>query len=297
MAARTGVARKVLLRYWRVRVFVRFDRVDSVAIGTDRGEVVTVSDRLAVNADVEGVLNIGMALTARCRHAGFVDGRLRIVCRKNGMRAVAIGANRCLHRTAFDGAPVHALLIGEEHLRAYAIRLHQKLLPVAAAAGGRDMCVIDRRIGVPPGQNRVSVSVTVQAVRTRKPYPCDLCMHAVRVRIGCIGVARGAKNFLRRRFVREALHVLVAIDASQFHRAVDGVLKLLSIYEQRDWLSIHIFAQRCVTVTGEAVLIFQLVLGANGEGRAQQIESQRTEQDSAGNFHAYEETPAAFESP
>jgi hypothetical protein len=35
------------------------------------------------------------------------------------------------------------------------------------------------------------------------------------------------------------------------------------------------------------------VLGASGEGRAQQKECERTEQDSAGNFHAIEETPAA----
>jgi hypothetical protein len=39
------------------------------------------------------------------------------------------------------------------------------------------------------------------------------------------------------------------------------------------------------------------VLGTNGEGRAQQKERKRTEQDPAGNFHAYEETPDAFGSP
>jgi hypothetical protein len=32
------------------------------------------------------------------------------------------------------------------------------------------------------------------------------------------------------------------------------------------------------------------VLGASGEGRAQQKDRKRTEQDSAGNFHGYEET-------
>ena len=43
-------------------------------------------------------------------------------------------------------------------------------------------------------------------------------------------------------------------------------------------------------MAAEAVFIFQFVLGASGEGRAQQKENARREQDSAGNFHAYEET-------
>ena len=45
-------------------------------------------------------------------------------------------------------------------------------------------------------------------------------------------------------------------------------------------------------MAGEAIFVFQLVLGANGEERAEQKEDKRTEQYSAGNFHAYEETPA-----
>lgn len=43
-------------------------------------------------------------------------------------------------------------------------------------------------------------------------------------------------------------------------------------------------------MAGETVFIFQLVLGASGEGRAQQKECERTEQDSAGNFHGDQET-------
>ena len=85
--------------------------MDPVAVGTDRRKVVAPSDRLAVNADVERVLNVGVALAARRRHAGFVDGRLRIAGGKDCMRPVAIGAHRSLQRTAFDGAPMHTLLI------------------------------------------------------------------------------------------------------------------------------------------------------------------------------------------
>ena len=111
MATRTGIARNVLLRHRRIGVFVRLNRVNPVAVGTDRRKVVAPSDRLAVNADVERALNVGVALTARRRHAGFVDGRLRVAGRKDGMRSVAIGADRRLQRTAFDGAPMHTLLI------------------------------------------------------------------------------------------------------------------------------------------------------------------------------------------
>jgi hypothetical protein len=50
-------------------------------------------------------------------------------------------------------------------------------------------------------------------------------------------------------------------------------------------------------VAGEAVLILQLVLGANGKGRAQQKECERTEQGSAGILHVYEETPLVIPLP
>ena len=91
--------------------------------------------------------------------------------------------------------------------------------------------------------------------------------------------------------MREALHVLVAVHACKLHRAVDGVLELLAIHKQRNLLAIHVFGQGVVAVASEAIFVFQLVLGASGEGRAQQKEHERTEQDPAGNFHDYEETP------
>ena len=106
----------------------------------------------------------------------------------------------------------------------------------------------------------------------------------------CISVTTGAKDFLRRRVVGEALYVFVAIDAGQLHRSVDRVLKLFAIDKEGDLLAVDFFVKRRVAMTGEAVFVFQFVLGTNGEGRAQQKESERTEQDSAGNFHGYEET-------
>ena len=72
--------------------------------------------------------------------------------------------------------------------------------------------------------------------------------------------------------------------------AVDGMLELFRVDEERDGLAVHVFGESGVTMTSEAVFIFQLVLGASGEGRAQQKECERTEQDSAGNFHGDQET-------
>ena len=64
-----------------------------------------------------------------------------------------------------------------------------------------------------------------------------------------------------------------------------SLVQLLGVDEERNGLTVHVGGEGGVTMAGEAVFIFQLVLGASGEGRAQQKECERTEQDSAGNFH------------
>ena len=64
------------------------------------------------------------------------------------------------------------------------------------------------------------------------------------------------------------------------------MLQLLRVDEERNGLAVDVSGEGGVTVAGEAVFIFQLVLGASGDCRAQQKERKRTEQDSAGNFHA-----------
>lgn len=204
---------------------------------------------------------------------------------------MAIGADCGFDRAVSDGASMHALLVGDEGLSAHAVRLHQELLPMASAAGGGDMCAIDGRIGVSAGEHIMRVPMTIQAAG-RGLAGDDLRVRAVLARVLGIGVAVGAQDFLRRIFVSEALHVLMAIHAGEFHGAMDGLLQLLAIHVERDRLAVHVGGQRCVGMAGETVFISQFVLGASGEGRAQQKESERTEQYSAGNFHVYEETPA-----
>ena len=150
---------------------------------------------------------------------------------------------------------------------------------------------------MPSSEHRMGISVAVQARCARRSCVIHLRMKAMSICVCRFDVAGFTSDLLGSCFVYKALHVIVAVHAPQFHRAVYGVLKLLAIYEERDQLPIDIFGQRRIAVTGEAILIFQLVLGANGEGRAQQKENRRTEQNPAGNFHAYEETPDAVISP
>lgn len=79
VAASAGVARKILLRDGRVGILVRLNGVDSVTVRADGRKLVPASDRLAVNARVEGVLNVGVALPAGSGDVELVDWRLRIV--------------------------------------------------------------------------------------------------------------------------------------------------------------------------------------------------------------------------
>ena len=81
------------------------------------------------------LLDSRVALAAGRRNIEFVNRRLGVVGGKNLVRAVAIGADRGLLRSLFDGQSMHALLVRDKSLRALAVRLHQELLPVAPAAG------------------------------------------------------------------------------------------------------------------------------------------------------------------
>ena len=78
----------------------------------------------------------------------------------------------------------------------------------------------------------------------------------------------------------------MAVHAGKLHGSVDGVFELFRVDEERHRLAVHIGSEGGVAVATEAIFVFQLVLGASGESRAQQKERKRTEQDSAGNFHA-----------
>ena len=125
-------------------------------------------------------------------------GDLASLAGKNLVRAVAIGADRGLRRPLLRRAPVHAVLVGDEGLRALAIRLHQKLLPVAPAAGERNIGVIHRRFGIAARQHLVRAAMAVFAVgRGHLSGLARLGVHAVRVCLLRVCVALRAGHLLR----------------------------------------------------------------------------------------------------
>jgi len=73
MASRASVPREILFSNRRVGILMRFDGVNPMTVGADRREQVAARNRLPMNASVEGVLNIGVALTAGGGYAEFVD--------------------------------------------------------------------------------------------------------------------------------------------------------------------------------------------------------------------------------
>ena len=128
---------------------------------------------------VEGVGDVGVALAAGGGDVELGDGRLGVVGGENFVRAVAIGADGGLLRAVGDGAAVHAVLVGEEGLRAFAVRLHEKLLPVAAAAGGGNVGVIDGRLGIAGALDLVHVAVAILATGGNLSALVDLGVDAV----------------------------------------------------------------------------------------------------------------------
>jgi len=66
-----------------------------------------------------------------------------------------------------------------------------------------------------------------------------------------IGVTGRASDVLRRRVVRGALYVGMAVDTRK-HAAVDGIFESLGIDVKANWLSVHFVRQRSIAVAGEA---------------------------------------------
>ncbi len=256
-----------------------------MAVSADRGELVAARDGLPVNALHEGVCDVGVALAAGGGNVELGDGRFGVVGGENFVRAVAIGADRGLLRSIGDGAAVHAVLVGEEGLRAFAVRLHEKLLPVAPAAGGGNIGVIDGRLGIARALNLVNVAVAVLATGGNLSALVHFRVDAVLIRLAGIGVALRAADFLRGRLVRQALHILVAIHAGE-HAAVDGMLELALVDEEADRRSVLVRGgERGVGVAGEAVRVLELLRGVCGRGPGKKKENERANEKTSCNVH------------
>src|SRR5581483_3908738 len=79
------------------------------------------------------------------------------------MRAMAVGADRCLVRSVGHGAAVNALLVRQERLRAVAAGFHHELLAVTCATGGGDIGVIHSRFWIAGRQQLMRAAVTIGA--------------------------------------------------------------------------------------------------------------------------------------
>lgn len=155
-------------------------------------------------------------------------------------------------------------------------------------AGNRNIDMSYRRFGVVGSENLMRVAVAILARRRSCAGLSEPGMRALRVVSLRVRVAVRAGDFFRRGLVDEALHVLVAIHAAK-HGAVDGALQLLSVNEEAHLVAICFGGQRLIGMAGETVFVFRLMFGACCEDPAKQ-NNQNRQQDSAGTFHAYEET-------
>jgi len=249
---------------------MRLDRVDSVTVGANRSRPIPTRNCLSVNALREGICYCRMALAAGRWNIEFIDWRTGVAGGKYLVRAMAIGANRSLRRSVFGGVPMDAFLVRDEGLNANSVRLHQKLLPVAPAAGNGNVGVIDRRLGVISGQNLVRASMAILAVGCRSLAGLGrLGMQAAQVSLLSIRVALGAGDLLRRALMDQALDILVAINAGQ-DIAVDRMLQLAWVHIQANLFSIYFRCQSGVGVAGEAILVAELMLGASCTGAEEQ---------------------------
>lgn len=179
------------------------------------------------------------------------------------MSAMAIGANGGLLRAVLNCAAVNAVLVGDERLCALAVRLHKKLLPVAAAAGGGDVGVVDGRLGIARALNLVNVAVAIFATGGNFSALVDFRVHAVRIGLAGIGVALRAAYLLWRGIVDETFYVLVAIHTGE-QAAVNGMLEFVLIDVEADGLAVYFRGQCGIAMAGEAVGVLELLRGGWG---------------------------------
>ena len=186
------------------------------------------------------------------------------------MCAVAISADCCFLRAIFYGQPMHTLQIGDKGLRAFATRLHEKLLPVTAATGDGNIVVIHRRLRVGNGQNLMRATVAILTIRRCLcAWLRGLGMQTVRVCRLLVGMTLSTGHFLGRGFVHCTLHVIVTIHAGE-EIAVSRMLQLARIHIQADLLAVYLCGQGGVRVTGKAVFVLGLLLGVGRAGENEQ---------------------------
>jgi len=143
MAAGAGGLRHILRRYRRVRIGVGLDGVNAVAVRAHRRLPVCFGNGLAMNALLEFLPDLLVALAAGHRHIELKNGRLRILGVQNFVGAVTIGADRRFLGPVGDCMSMNALRIRGDRLDTQAAAFHYELLAVARSASRRNIAVMD----------------------------------------------------------------------------------------------------------------------------------------------------------
>jgi hypothetical protein len=114
------------------------------------------------------------------------------------------------------------------------------------------------RLGIARRQQRVRAAVTVDAIGGIIVSAFDgLGMEAALVGSLLVGVAGGARDPLRRSFMRGVLYVRVAIHTSE-HAAVDGIFERLRIDVQANRLALYLVRQSRIAMAGETFVACRL---------------------------------------
>ena len=147
MAPGTGSLCQILRRDGGTGIFVRFDRVNPVAICTNRCLTIAVRDRLSMNALAKFLLHRGMAFRAGSGNVEFEDGGFGIRRGEDFVRPMTVRADGGFFHAVGDRFPMDAFPISGEGLCA-ASYVHHELLIVAGAASGRNIGMVGARFHI-----------------------------------------------------------------------------------------------------------------------------------------------------
>lgn len=274
----------------------RFDAVDTVAVRAGGGKLIAAGNGLAVDALDESVFYLSVASSAGSSHIGSGYGRMSIVGGNDFMSAMTVRAGGSFLRTVGHGAPVNALLVGEEGLRAHAVVFHQKFLPVAAAAGGGDVVVVYGRGAIRRREDNVHITVAILARSGRGlPRVADADVNTVRVSLLRGGVAGSAINGFQGG-VGEGGRVGVAVDTGE-HAAVDGMPEFGAIDIEADGLALDDGGGRWIGVAGKAGFVLDFWRGIRLCGPCNEQEDENGCTESAYSVHANTMNPCTRRLP
>jgi hypothetical protein len=207
---------------------MRFDEMDSVAVGAYRRGPIAAGDRLAVYAAAEFGCYALMAESARSGHIELENARLGICGRADVVTAVTVGADGGVRVACCHGPAVDSFLVPDERLITDAAPFHYELLPVAGSAGCRNLA--PGSLGQRIGRTQYPMRLTV-AVHTRGSFDVPVLrgagVQALLIDVVGSAMAIGAAHWSRER--RMGISTNVAMTTGAVERPVDRVPEALFV--------------------------------------------------------------------